>query len=43
MTTLVTGGAGYKDLNFVRLLKKSNLEFYILDYFSTGHKNVETT
>ena len=39
MTILVTGGAGYIGSHFVRLLEKKNLEFFILDNFSTGHKD----
>ncbi len=39
MTILVTGGAGYIGSHFVRLLEKKNLEFLILDNFSTGHKD----
>ena len=39
MTILVTGGAGYIGSHFVRLLEKKNLEFLILDNFTTGHKD----
>ena len=39
MTILVTGGAGYIGSHFVRLLEKKNIEFLILDNFSTGHKD----
>ena len=39
MTILVTGGAGYIGSHFVRLLERKNLEFLILDNFSTGHKD----
>ncbi len=39
MTILVTGGAGYIGSHFVRLLEKKNSEFFILDNFSTGHKD----
>ncbi len=39
MTILVTGGAGYIGSHFVRLLERENLEFLILDNFTTGHKD----